>query len=220
MKLILVRHGECRGQTDPDFYADPDSPLTPLGEKQAQLTGQRLQRRRITHIVSSPLQRAIATASIISESVAHLPIQVWPELSELNNSVYHGLPPEDILRQFPLAVLPDEVAPADWIYGNLTYDAVFERCQNVYLTLKRRFQSEDCVLMVTHGGFTNYFLHVILNIKASQPAWFEIGNCALNIVRFIADPVKERPNWPLYPPVQVVLLSLNDTSHLRMRNQS
>jgi hypothetical protein len=56
--------------------------------------------------------------------------------------------------------------------------------------------------------------HTIFNIPAAQPAWFEIGNCAISKVRFVPDPEMERPNWPLYPPVQVELLAFNDTAHL------
>jgi hypothetical protein len=29
MLFTLVRHGECLGQTDPQFWADPDSALSP-----------------------------------------------------------------------------------------------------------------------------------------------------------------------------------------------
>ncbi len=42
MLLTLVRHGECLGQSDPQFWTDPDSPLSPLGMAQALAAARRL----------------------------------------------------------------------------------------------------------------------------------------------------------------------------------
>lgn len=214
MHLILLRHGECLGQTDPKFYSDPDSELTPLGKEQSQRTGQILQNAGITHIISSPLQRSLVTASIIAENLGGFPMQVWLELCELQSGAYRGLAHDEIVPRFPLAVLPTETSAAAWEYGNLTYEDVFARCEAIVNLLRATYQPHDCILMVTHGGFANYLLHVILNIPPAQPTWFELGNCAISKIRFVPEPEKERPNWPLYPPVQVEVLKLNDTSHL------
>lgn len=82
MHLLIIRHGECLGQCDPDYYDDPDSALSPGGEQQARHVAQRLREERVTHILSSPLIRSLATASIITEAIEIEHIAVWPELRE------------------------------------------------------------------------------------------------------------------------------------------
>jgi broad specificity phosphatase PhoE len=60
MDLILVRHGECGTLSVDDL-------LTPQGEWQAQQVGQQFVNLPITALLSSPLQRALGTASIVAQ---------------------------------------------------------------------------------------------------------------------------------------------------------
>jgi hypothetical protein len=63
--LYLVRHGE----------ADPhDGPLSQAGERQAQLTGQRLKDVPFGGIHHGPLPRAAQTAGLIAASLAGVPV--------------------------------------------------------------------------------------------------------------------------------------------------
>jgi len=62
MQVLLVRHGE----SEPNA-ATPDWDLSARGEWEAQRVGQRLSGVGVTHVVSSPLLRALATAHIIAE---------------------------------------------------------------------------------------------------------------------------------------------------------
>jgi hypothetical protein len=57
-------------------------------------------------------------------------------------------------------------------------------------------------------------LHTLLGIPASTPQWFELANGSLSEIRLVPNPEAERPGWPLYPPVAVEILSLNDCRHL------
>lgn len=61
MTLYIARHGESEGNTGKDISPDPI--LTPLGIKQAQLLGQRMKNIRLDCILSSPLVRALQTAT-------------------------------------------------------------------------------------------------------------------------------------------------------------
>ncbi len=80
MHLFILRHGECLGQIDPESFSDPDTALSELGQLQARQTAQRLAGENITQLISSPLIRALATASQIAESLAECRLGVWPEV--------------------------------------------------------------------------------------------------------------------------------------------
>ncbi len=67
MRIHLIRHGEVHNPDDL-VYADlPGFTLSEQGKKQAAATAARLAETNLAAIVSSPLERAIATAFAISE---------------------------------------------------------------------------------------------------------------------------------------------------------
>ena len=72
MKLYVIRHG------DPDYKNDN---LTPLGKRQAEALAHRLVSSGIDEIYSSPLGRAIATATPTAE-ILKKKIEILPWASE------------------------------------------------------------------------------------------------------------------------------------------
>lgn len=75
-KVILVRHGESvanagAATTDPALI-----PMTPRGEQQARLTAGMVDSPDL--ILSSPFERAIATAAPLRELNPHVRYDVWP----------------------------------------------------------------------------------------------------------------------------------------------
>ncbi len=215
MHLFILRHGECLGQIDPESFSDPDTALSELGQLQARQTAQRLAGENITQLISSPLIRALATASQIAESLGDCPLEVWPEVVEVNGRAYTGLSGAELVVRFPRATWPVDTLPDAWTHGGETYEGIFDRCRGVVTRLTTCFPAEARVALITHGGFANYLLHSILNIQPATPQWFELANCGISCVRFVPHPEQERPNWPLFPPVPAEILYLNDTAHLR-----
>lgn len=207
MHLFVVRHGQCE-----TVSGTPDTALTPLGERQARETGRRLAREGITRILSSPMVRALGTACIIADEVGERPVEVWPELREVWNSPYRSFGRGDLLRCFPRAILPPEVLDDGWEHGGDTYESLFARCQRAMERMEAELGRDDRVVLVAHGGLSNYLLHAILHIPPTMPAWFEMGHCAITRVRLV--PEEGRAGWPLYPPVAAEILCTNDVSHL------
>jgi broad specificity phosphatase PhoE len=214
--LTIVRHGECLAQCDPAAARDPDSALSALGREQAQLAGERLAALQVTHIVSSPLVRALETATIIAEAVGIGPIEVWLQARE-GFSHAHRADGRSILgKRFPTALLPMEIAEEGWDHGNDTFAGFFARAQETAALLKAQFAVADHVVLVTHGGFANYLLHGLLTIAPETPTWFELANGSLTRLRFPPPPAPDAPVWPLYPPVGVEVLGVNEVGHLAL----
>jgi phosphohistidine phosphatase len=70
--LYIVRHGIAVPHGTPDIPED-ERPLTPKGEKRVQQIGRGLRRLGVEpgRIVSSPLPRALRTAELLAEALAH-----------------------------------------------------------------------------------------------------------------------------------------------------
>ncbi len=79
MDLYIIRHGESQGNVGQDVE---DPRLTELGEKQSQLLALRLRNINFDAILSSPLTRAVQTATPLSE-LRKKEITVLHELHEV-----------------------------------------------------------------------------------------------------------------------------------------
>ena len=79
MDLYIIRHGESQGNIGLDIE---DPKLTELGEKQAELLALRLRNSKFDAILSSPLTRAIQTATPLSE-LQNTPITIIHTLHEV-----------------------------------------------------------------------------------------------------------------------------------------
>lgn len=214
MLLWIVRHGECLGNVDTQRYPGPDTELTELGRRQAECVGQRLASLRITHLVSSPLLRALETAQIIADQ-AHLErFDVWMDLREGNHGDYWCEPRQRLAAAAPKANLPAELGDTGWLHQTLDNQAFTARCERVLAQVHQSFDHVDRVALVTHGIVGSNLLHALLAIPWSRPAWFELANGSLSQVRLVPDPAAERPGWELLPPVDVEVESINDRRHL------
>jgi broad specificity phosphatase PhoE len=221
MHLSLVRHGECLSETSPGVFT-PDGELSALGERQACRIAKRLAAAGISHVLSSPLLRALATARAIAEAAGNLPVEVWPELREgygnmpgVRVPIHRGPARSALLRRFPRAVLPAAITEDGWEHGgDDRYPEFYARCAAVASLLEARFTPDDRVVVVGHGGCLNYVLHALLGIPVEAPVWFAMDLGAISTLRLVPERERRR-GWPLYPPVGVEVLSLNDRSHLQ-----
>ena len=108
--LVLVRHGESElnalNRTRRVFCGQIETPLTPVGQRQAEEAGRQLAALdflRIRRAVSSPLSRAKHT---LERMVAHLPRPVTRllpegELMERSHGLFEGRSEEEAFAAYP-----------------------------------------------------------------------------------------------------------------------
>jgi broad specificity phosphatase PhoE len=155
MRLLLIRHGQTRGNIHNHLQGD-DDPLTALGRLQARVTGDWLARHeRITHLYASPLARAFESASIIGRSIRHEPM-IEPGLAELNIGVAAGTPFDVWMADNPqhMEQLRDPVTRMDFTWeggesGHAFRDRVFAAWDHI---VNEHLGSRDVVAAVSHGG--------------------------------------------------------------------
>ena len=100
MKLILVRHGETHwNEAGLVQGGDSDIELNDTGLEQARKLAAFLENEPITAILSSPLQRAIATAEVIAGH-HRLPVEVDQGLRELRVGELEGMSVSNLSTTF------------------------------------------------------------------------------------------------------------------------
>jgi broad specificity phosphatase PhoE len=155
MRLLLIRHGQTRGNIENHLQGD-DDPLTDLGRAQARVTGAWLAgHEAITHLYSSPLARAFETASILGRAVRHEPM-IERGLAELNIGVAAGTPFPAWAEAHPqhLTQLMDPITRMDFLWeggedGHDFRDRVFAAWDHI---VNEHVGSDDTVAAVSHGG--------------------------------------------------------------------
>ncbi len=207
MLVFLVRHGESEPNT-----ATRDWDLSLRGEHQARLTGHHLAQAGITHMVSSPLHRALSTAHIMAEILDYRPIDVWLDLREGCDDAYCGPSQEEVRARYPRAAVPAHMPVAGWTYVGESYASFRGRCEHLDATLTTQFSTDDRVVVVAHGGVLSYLLNTIVGVPVEAPLWFEMETCAISRVRFVS--AQDQTAWPLYPAMTTEILSLNGVAHL------
>jgi probable phosphoglycerate mutase len=100
LKLILVRHGETNWNEERRVQGgDSDIQLNDNGLEQARKLATFLGNEPITAIVSSPLQRAIATAEVIANH-HQLPVEIDQGLRELKVGALEGMSVSNLSTTF------------------------------------------------------------------------------------------------------------------------
>lgn len=99
--LYLVRHGETDWNRAHRIQGSTDIPLNDTGRAQAARAARLLARRRWDGLYSSPLSRAVETATIIGAELGLTTPGLLPELVERNYGEAEGLTDRQIMRRYP-----------------------------------------------------------------------------------------------------------------------
>ena len=100
MNLLLVRHGEIPSNINKVYAGRSAEGLTPEGICQAQDAAEKLKMLEVKAIYSSPIQRAVQTAQIISKRTG-MDFQVEAAFREMELGPWEGLSEDEIAKTFP-----------------------------------------------------------------------------------------------------------------------
>ena len=178
-RLYLIRHGQTEFNVKKLVQGRCDSPLTDLGRKQAGMAAAWLKGHDVVpdKVVSSPLGRAMDTASLVATELLGRDAAVEPceGIIERCYGSFEGGPHD---------ALPTDVwDPGEDLipFGGEGSQALQERMVS---TLANLMSADDVetVLAVSHGSASRQF------IKAAAPEGFELPaklpNCAIMIFDF------------------------------------
>ena len=90
MKLYVARHGETTWNVENKICGRTDAPLTDRGRTQAEELARRAEGKGIEVILASPLQRAVDTATAVSQVIG-VPVLTDARLVEQHYGIYEGM---------------------------------------------------------------------------------------------------------------------------------
>ena len=202
-KLYLIRHGQSAGNAEGRFGGHGPTPLSKLGEHQAEVTAKLLAKEGVTAIYSSDLHRAIQTAEPLSR-LTGIPIIPTTAFRERNVGVLEGLTFDESKQTYPedyYALVNRNVHHV--ITNGESYRHLLRR-STIELSEILRTNIGGRIAIYSHTGAICFLtLHLMGAIRrdTKQTPWIVTSNCGIN--RF---DIRGRNN--------VRVLALNDTRHL------
>jgi broad specificity phosphatase PhoE len=145
----LARHGESDWNVANRFQGVIDRPLTDRGRRQAHELAEKLADKDVDAVYSSPLRRALDTATIVAARYELEPIQD-AGLREVDVGSWAGLSRVDVQARFPEAFERWLRGGHGWEDGE-SYDEMSARVLAAVERIARHHQGSD-VLLVSHGG--------------------------------------------------------------------
>ncbi len=178
MRLILVRHGEAVGNDTGVMLGRQDVPLTERGRQQALALRQVLPQPDF--IYTSPLQRCVQTANLMNPD-PQVQIQELAELIEIDQGIFTGLTWLQAQQQQP--ELCQELEEMDCLVPIPEAESLavaWQRAKQAWKRL-RRHGDDQCVWCVSHGGFLQCLVSVVLGsdrlwgMQIPPAAWFDFS---------------------------------------------
>ena len=203
MKLYIIRHGETFGNLNGDGFSETD--LTPKGERQIYLLGERFKKEKIDKFYVSPLVRAVKTANAVREHHKNTPIIIDALLLEKGTAPdYTGLPDEEIKKLCPDAEINHRTP-----LGEEDDLKAYIRAKKIIEKIKAENDFESTVVIIAHGTFNSYLVLGALDFPLKENFNFSHVNTGVSLVQTI----KENG------VVKTKLKFLNDYSHLDEKPQ-
>ncbi len=191
-KLYLIRHAEAAGNEKAFFQGTTNTSITEKGMQQLTHLAERFRTIPLDALYSSPLHRAVQTAEAINR-FHNLPLQIEPDLHEINGGDMEGKTWDILYAQYPAAF-------ADWTSNLPAFHApngeamtdVYARMQAV-LTRIAKAHLGQTVGIVSHGlALRNFLAYVEFNSIShlADVGWAD--NTAVSLVEY-----KPASGWTL-----------------------
>ena len=199
-RVILIRHGQTEWNRIERFRGRADVPLNAAGLAQAEATGERVAKAwQPAAIYTSPLSRSVKTAQAVAKHF-DLPVQIHPNLVDIDYGEWQGLTPEEAHQRWPEQVEnwynhPERAR----IPVGETLAELRQRAMKTVGELAQKHAGETIVL-VGHTVINRVILLGVLGLGNERFWHLRQDTCAINVFEVDGD--------------DFILASLNDTCHL------
>ena len=206
-RIILVRHGRTKKNTESRFGARDDSPLDSLGKEQARKVAERMTDFPVAHIFSSPINRTMQTAEFIANKLS-LEIESSLDLTEYDFGIISGLTMNEVQEKHPVIYqqLQDWMLKANssdvkraQVPGAESFNNLEKRILEFTNSVLNRFPGKT-IVAVTHLALIKAFMATLFGESVHRPMNFIAFNTSLTVIDFL----RRRP----------ILMAFNDISHL------
>jgi len=199
LRLLITRHGQTDWNNQGLFQGQTDIPLNATGCKQAYSLGKRLSVERIDKIYASDLARAWQTAQAVA---AHQKCEPIPDvrLREMSFGDWEGMTYNQIVENHPriLANWHSDILHTSTPNGETLHQLDQRVCE--FISILNNNDSDECVLIVSHGGPLQVLLCQTLGLRAEFYWQFHLSHTSLSEISMYAS--------------GSILKLFNDTCHL------
>ena len=201
--VVIIRHGQSRGNAEGRFGGHTDTPLSARGLRQAEATAKALATEKFSAIYSSDLPRAIQTANVLARMVK-VPLETTDALRERSVGVMEGLTFEEAAEQHPeqyQALLRRDFEHV--ILGGESYRQTLDRASKQLDEAIATHQGGRIALFAHTGTICILILHLMgaLDAPDLKPVWITTANCGIS-------------RFELREDGFIRVLGINDTRHL------
>ena len=201
--ILLVRHGQSQGNAEGRFGGHTATPLSELGQRQAEATARVLADEGVTAIYSSDLARALATAAPLAHATG-LEVTRTSAFRERSVGQMEGLTFEEAAAQFPdeyAALLRRDFEHV--LLGGESYRQLLDRAAHALDEAINANRGGRLVVFTHTGTACILALHLMgaLDAPTLRPVWLSTDNCGINRFHLHADGFLR-------------VRALNDTRHL------
>ncbi len=186
-----MRHAQAKNNVERILAGRTSGyPLTELGIKQAEKISDYLEPLNISHIYSSPIERAEQTANIVSKKL-NLSYNIDKRLTEIDMGVFSGMFYEEMFAKHGNIFLKFyEGHPIVEKNGIETFSSVKKRVIDMVDNCSTKHKDEN-ILLVTHMDPIKSMLSTVLQLKPESLYELIIRNASLTILK------KEQSNLSL-----------------------
>lgn len=184
--LFLIRHSEPAAWARQLCHGTLDVPLSDDGAIQARRIGGRLRDVRLDAVYSSPLSRALATASAVAGSHG-LPPVIREDLAEIDFGAFEGRTFDEIAASHPDLYSQWMREPARMRFpGGESFDDLRERATSEVGRIRREHEGGS-VAVVTHGGVIRAVLADVLGVDGGRAFRIDQSWGGMSLVEWMGD---------------------------------
>ncbi len=189
--IIFLRHAEAKNNVERILAGRTKGiPLTQTGLQQAEKIASFLQSFRISAVYSSPIERALSTATIVSRGL-NLEYAIDHRLTEIEMGSFSGMIYEEMFAKYGnvfLKFYQDSLLIEK--NGVETFSSVKKRVLDMVNYCSKKHEGEN-VLLVTHMDPIKAMISTILHLKPESLYELIIRNASLTIIK------KEQDNYSI-----------------------
>lgn len=180
-KIIIVRHGESSGNLEQRVRGRTEFPLNENGLAQARAAAAALKNEKLECVYSSPLQRALVTASVIAES-GGFPVRTDERFNNMNYGAWEGQRKDELERDFPnewriWVTRPEELK----LPGAESFDDARDRSVAALNELVKKHAGKAFAI-VSHRGLIKPMISGVLGMAKPYFWKLYIGNASISIL--------------------------------------
>ncbi len=183
MDLILIRHGQSKGNANNIVQGHLDEGLSDLGLDQANMLSKYFNNNDINYIYSSDLGRAIQTAEPSSKKL-NISIKINPDFKEAGFGIWEGMTYDEVREKYSKEF-------SAWHGNYFIRPDWFESFENHQTRVRKGIEEilanhkkDDKIAIFTHGGSIKTQVGYFNKLSGQELIKISISNCSLTHINF------------------------------------